>query len=57
MNDSNPQEPKIVVDDDWKSQVQQEKEKAKEMDIHLHILIFRGIFHRSKNQSFVFSIF
>ena len=30
MNDPNPQEPKIVVDDDWKSQVQQEKEKAKE---------------------------
>ena len=30
MNDPNPQEPKIVVDDDWKSQVQQEKEKSKE---------------------------
>lgn len=32
MTDSNEQEPKIIVDDDWKSQVQAEKEELKQKE-------------------------
>lgn len=32
MTDSNEQEPKIIVDDDWKSQVQAEKEELKKQE-------------------------
>ncbi len=32
MTDSNEQEPKIIVDDDWKSQVQAEKEELKKKE-------------------------